>query len=73
MKRKQPTIQRVIRDFVEADPFNALFVYEALNRHVQHVMSLKPEDHERSVVRLNLMQEIANEWHAATHEGKNYE
>ena len=73
MKRKQPTIQRVIRDFVESDPFNALFVYEALNRHVQHVMSLKPEDHERSVVSLNLMQEIANEWHAVTHEGKNYE
>lgn len=61
------TIQRDIKDFVNADPFNALFVYEAINRHVQHVMHLKPEDHERSIVSLNLMQSIAQDWHAVTH------
>jgi hypothetical protein len=67
MKSKQPTIQRVIRDFVDTDPFNALFVYEAINRHVQHVMHLKPEDHDRSIVSLHLMQGIAQDWHAVTH------
>lgn len=67
MKAKTPTIQRVMKDFIEADPFNALFVYEALNRHVQYVMALDPKDHERAVISLNLMQEIAQEWHKVTH------
>jgi uncharacterized membrane protein YkgB len=70
MKAKQPTIQQTINSFVYADPFNALFVYEAINRHVQHVMHLKPEDHERSLVSLNLMQEIAQDWHSVTHPSK---
>lgn len=70
MKAKQPSIQQTINSFVHADPFNALFVYEAINRHVQHVMKLNPADHERSLVSLNLMQEIAQDWHDTTHPSK---
>ena len=50
---KKPSIQQTINTFVHADPFNALFVYEAINRHVQYVMHLNPADHERSLVSLN--------------------
>lgn len=67
MAKKTPTIQQTITSFVHADPFNALFVYEAINRHVQHVMHLDPKDHERSLVSLNLIQEIAQDWHNTTH------
>ena len=67
MKVKKPTIQQVVKYYTDADPFNALFVYEAISRHAQYVMSLKPEDHERSVVSLNLMQEIAQQWQDITH------
>lgn len=70
MKAKPPSIQQTINSFVYADPFNALFVYEAINRHVQHVMHLDPKDHERSIVSLNLMQEIAQGWHDTTHPDK---
>ena len=66
---KTKTIPQVIAQFVGSDPaFNGLFVYEALNRHVQHVMSLDPKDHERALVSLSLMQDIAQYWHDLTHE-----
>jgi len=66
---KPKTIPKIIAEFVGSDPaFNGLFVYEALNRHVQHVMSLDPKDHDRSVVSLSLMQHIAQQWHDMTHE-----
>jgi hypothetical protein len=61
------TIQRDIKNFISTDPFNALFVYEAINRYVQHVMDLKPEDHERTIVSFSLIQSIAQDWHAITH------
>lgn len=65
---KPKTIPKIIAEFVGSDPaFNGLFVYEALNRHAQYVMSLDPKDHERSLVSLNLMQEIAQQWHNMTH------
>ena len=62
MKAKKPAVQQRINAFVKADPFNALFVHEAIERYCAHVMSLKPEDHERSLVSLNLIQEIAKDW-----------
>jgi hypothetical protein len=66
---KTKTIPRVIAEFVGSDPaFNGLFVYEALNRYAQHVMSLDPKDHERSLISLTLMQDIAQYWHDLTHE-----
>ena len=65
---KPKTIPKVIAEFIGSDPaFNGLFVYEALNRYAQHVMSLDPKDHERSLVSLNMMQEIAQQWHDLTH------
>lgn len=66
---KTKTIPQVIAQFVGKDhAFNGLFVYEALNRYAQHVMSLDPKDYERSLVSLNLMQEIAQQWRDLTHE-----
>jgi len=61
---KKPTMPQRIAAFVKADPFNALFVHEAIERYASHVMHLKPEDHERALVSLNLMQEIAKDWMA---------
>lgn len=62
MKAKRVSVPKRIMEFVAADPFNALFVHEAIERYCAHVMSLKPEDHERSLVSLNLIQEIAQDW-----------
>lgn len=67
--QKTKTIPKIIAEFVGSDPaFHGLFVYEALNRHAQHVMSLDPKDHDRSLVSLSLMQHIAQQWHDMTHE-----
>ena len=70
MSKKTQTIPKCIAQFVGGDPFNALFVYEAINRHVQYVMHLDPKDCERSIVSLNLMQEIAQDWHNLTHKAE---
>ena len=66
---KPKTIPRVIAEFIGNDPtFNGLFVYEALNRHAQYMLSLNPKDHERSLININLMQDIAQYWYDLTHE-----
>ena len=62
MKAKRVSIPKRIMEFVAVDPFNALFVHEAIERYCAHVMTLKPEDHERALVSLNLIQEIAQDW-----------
>ena len=62
MKAKQPTVQQRINAFVKADPFNALFVHEAIERYCAHVMDLKEEDHVRSIVSLCLVKGIAMDW-----------
>jgi hypothetical protein len=62
MKAKKQSMPQRIAAFIGADPFNALFVHEAIERYAAHVMTLKPEDHERALVSLNLIQEIAQDW-----------
>jgi hypothetical protein len=65
---KAKTIPQTLKEFIAQDQFNALFVYTALNRYAEHVMTLRPEDHERSVISLNLVQEIAKDWQQMTQE-----
>lgn len=55
-------IPKQIAQFIGSNSFHALFVYEALNRYADHVMALDPKEHERSLVSLELVQEIAKEW-----------
>lgn len=59
---KTKTTPQLIKDFMAQNPFNALFIYEALNRYSAYVMTLDPKDYETSVVSLNLVQEIAQDW-----------
>ena len=66
---KSKTIPQVVARFIGIDPtFNGLFVYEALNRHAQYMLSLDPKKHERALFSINLMQEIAQQWYDVTHE-----
>ena len=59
---KAKSIPQVLKEFIAQDQFNALFIYEALNRYAEHVMTLDPKDYQTSVVSLNLVQEIARDW-----------
>ena len=65
---KAKSIPQVLKEFIAQDQFNALFIYEALNRYAQYVMDLDPKDHERSIVSLCMVQQIAQEWYDITHE-----
>jgi hypothetical protein len=63
---KPKTVAKEVALFIGSDPFNAMFVHEAINRYAEFVMRLNPKEHERSIVSLNLMQEIAQEWYDIT-------
>ena len=65
---KAKSIPQVLKEFIAQDQFNALFIYEALNRYAQYVMDLDPKDHERSIVSLRVVQQIAQDWHDLTHQ-----
>jgi len=65
MKKSLP---KTVVAFMNEDPFNALFIYEALNRHAEYVMSLDPKDYSRSIISLNLVQDIAKDWQEMTKE-----
>jgi len=47
---KPKSIPQVLKEFIAQDQFNALFIYEALNRYAQYVMDLDPKDHERMMI-----------------------
>ena len=63
---KPKNVTKEVALFVGNDPFNAMFVHEAISRYAEFVMRLNPKEHERSIVSLPLMQAIAMEWYDLT-------
>lgn len=64
---KTKTTPQLVKEFMAQNPFNALFIYEALDRYSAYVMTLDPKDFETSIVSLNLVQEIAQDWNNLTY------
>ncbi len=72
MKRK--SFHQILKEFLQDDPINAVFVHDALNRHAKYIMSLKEDKDDRSLFALSLVQDIARDWQELEREpikGKN--